>query len=115
MTGIKRGVRGLTRGTVFAAILAATASSCTDTTHPGYVDRVNVYPEIVGFAGASVRWANRGEDRSDIGQYGFTVRVHDDGYVLRVLDGDRGMLATTDSVDVDEFEETAVTIRTLLG
>jgi hypothetical protein len=50
MTGIKRGVRGLTRGTVFAAILAATASSCTDTTHPGYVDRVNVYPEIVGFA-----------------------------------------------------------------
>ncbi|WP_152040737.1 DUF7522 family protein [Salinigranum salinum] len=74
-----------------------------------------VDPEIVGFAEASVRRADRGDDRSDIGRYGFTVRVHDDGYVLRVLDGDRGVLATTDSMDVDEFEETAVAIRKLLG
>jgi hypothetical protein len=44
-----------------------------------------------------------------------SIRVHDDGDVLRVLDGDRGVFATTDSVDVDGFEETAVTIRTLLG
>jgi hypothetical protein len=35
--------------------------------------------------------------------------------VLRVLDGDRGVLATTDNMAVDEFEETAVAIRKRLG
>ena len=44
-----------------------------------------------------------------------SIRVHDDGDVLRVLDGDRGVFATTDSVDVDEFEGIAVAVRTLLG
>jgi hypothetical protein len=84
---------------------------------PEALDRAKsrlVDSEVVGFAEASVRRAAQGGAASDIGQYGFTVRVHDEGYVIRVLDGDRGVLLTTDSMDVDEFEETAVAVRKLI-
>lgn len=72
-----------------------------------------VDPETVGFAEASLRRATGTAD-SDLGSYGFTVRFHDDGYVVRVLDGDRAVLLTTDSMEVDEFEETAIAVRKLL-
>jgi hypothetical protein len=83
---------------------------------PESLDRAKsnlVDAETVGFAEASFRRAT-GVTGSDLGPYGFTVRFHDDGYVVRVLDGDRGVLLTTDSMEVDEFEETAVAVRKLL-
>ena len=71
--------------------------------------------ERVGFAEAPVRTSlSVGEPTSDIGPYSFTVRFHEDGFVARVIEGDRGVLLTTDGLDVRAFREAATAIRALL-
>lgn len=72
--------------------------------------------ERVGFAEVPVR-ANVTEaaDGSDIGPYEFTVRFHEDGFVVRVLQGDAGTIMTTDSMDVNAFEDAAIAVRRLLA
>jgi hypothetical protein len=49
-----------------------------------------------------------------LGEYLFTVRAFTDGYLARVLDGDHGVLVTTDSMDIDAFEEFAVAAQRTL-
>lgn len=72
--------------------------------------------ERTGFAEIPVRTALAGDaGGSDIGPYEFTVRVHADGFVARVIQGDAGVLVTTDDMDVTAFEEVATAIGRLLG
>ena len=54
-------------------------------------------------------------DTPAFGEYEVTVRVFEDGFVSRVIVGDHGVLTTTDGLDVDAFEEVAVTVRKLLA
>ncbi len=72
--------------------------------------------ERVGFAEIPVRTttAERGDGLS-IGPYEFTVRFHDDGFVIRVLQDDAGVILTADSMDVNAFEDAAIAIRRLLS
>ena len=72
--------------------------------------------ERTGFAEGPVRTmlAHAGGG-SDIGPYEFTVRFHEDGFVIRVIQGDAGVLFTADSMDVSAFEDAAVAIRGLLA
>ncbi|WP_254531822.1 DUF7522 family protein [Natrinema gelatinilyticum] len=71
--------------------------------------------EQVGFAERPVRTAiSRSEGRSNIGEYEFTVRFHGDGFVVRVLEDGTGVLLTTDSMDVNAFEDAATAVRRLL-
>ncbi|MBZ6493454.1 DUF7522 family protein [Natrinema longum] len=72
--------------------------------------------ERVGFAESSVRTTitNQGTG-SEIGPYEFTVRFHEDGFVVRVLQGDAGVLLTIDSMDVNAFEDAATAVRRLLS
>jgi hypothetical protein len=51
----------------------------------------------------------------DIGPYEFTVRFHQNGFVIRVLQGDAGVLFTADSMDVNAFEDAASAITRLLA
>lgn len=51
----------------------------------------------------------------DIGEYEFTIRVFSEGFISRVLVGDRGILLTTDGIDIDAFEDMAVALRRLLA
>ncbi|MFC7136197.1 DUF7522 family protein [Halobaculum litoreum] len=79
------------------------------------VKRPLVELERVGFAEAPVRTSlSVGEPSTDIGPYGFTVRFHDHGFVVRVIEGDRGVLLTTDTMDSRAFREAATAIRTVL-
>jgi hypothetical protein len=72
--------------------------------------------ERTGFAERPTRTLlARREEGSDIGAYQFTVRFHEDGFVVRMLEGDAGVLFTADSMDVDAFEEAATAIRRLLA
>ena len=50
-----------------------------------------------------------------LGEYEFTIRVFEDGFVTRVIVGDHGVLTTTDGLDVDAFKEVSVTVRKLLA
>jgi len=72
--------------------------------------------ERVGFAERPVRDAVAAPEVTDgIGPYEFTVRFHEGGFVVRVLEGDHGVLFTADEMDVRAFEEIASTVRRLLA
>ncbi|MFA9417195.1 hypothetical protein [Natrinema sp. HArc-T2] len=71
--------------------------------------------EQAGFSEVPVRTAiARRESDSDIGDYEFTVRFHENGFVVRVLQREVGILLTIDSMDVNAFEDAAVAIQRLL-
>ncbi|SFL32585.1 hypothetical protein SAMN04487950_3365 [Halogranum rubrum] len=70
--------------------------------------------EQVGFAEAPVRTAISRREGSSIGPYEFTVRFHSDGFVVRAIEGDGGVILTTDSMDVTAFEEAINAIQRLL-
>jgi len=71
--------------------------------------------ERVGFSEAPVRTVlSVPESRDSIGPYEFTVRFHEDGFVVRVLAGDAGVILTADAMDVEAFEDAAVAIEGLL-
>jgi hypothetical protein len=72
--------------------------------------------ERTGFAEGPVRtMIARTRDGPDIGGYEFTVRFHENGFVVRVLQGDSGVLFTADSMDVSAFKEAASAVRGLLA
>ncbi|MEY7851105.1 hypothetical protein AB7C87_18095 [Natrarchaeobius sp. A-rgal3] len=72
--------------------------------------------ERVGFAEVPVRTTiTHHEDGTGIGPYEFTVRFHTDGFVIRVLEGDVGSILTTDSMDLNAFEDAATAVRHLLA
>lgn len=71
--------------------------------------------EQIGFAEHPVRTAVAQRDvGSDIGPYNFTVRFHENGFVVRVLQDDVGVLFTADSMDVAAFEDAISAIRGIL-
>jgi len=72
--------------------------------------------ERVGFAEAPVRTALSPPANPDsIGSYEFTVRVHDEGFVVRILAADDGVILTTDDMDMDAFDDAAVAVSKLLA
>ncbi|MFC6724204.1 hypothetical protein ACFQE1_07415 [Halobium palmae] len=50
-----------------------------------------------------------------LGDYECTVRMFSGGFVGRVVVGRRGVIVTTDELDVRAFEELAVSLRSLLA
>ncbi len=51
---------------------------------------------------------------SELGDYLFTVRVFENGYLTRVIANDHGVWMTTDSMEMDRFEELASALATIL-
>ena len=51
---------------------------------------------------------------SELGEYEFTIRAFEHGYVTRVIVGDEGVYVTTDEMHMDEFEELATAARSVL-
>lgn len=79
------------------------------------VKRPLVELERVGFDEVPIRTsAGSVPEPGAIGPYSFTVRFHEDGFVARVIEGDLGVLLTTDELDVRAFEEAATAVRRLL-
>ncbi|WP_440988858.1 DUF7522 family protein [Haloarchaeobius baliensis] len=56
-----------------------------------------------------------GATGESLGTYRFTVRVFDHGYLCRVIVGEVGVVATTDEMNIDAFEDVATTLRKLLA
>ncbi len=69
----------------------------------GFVDY-----ESVGF---DAHTAYRG---SELGDYRFTIRVFDEGFLLRVTTETEGVFATTDGVTIQDFREAATALGTIL-
>ena len=51
---------------------------------------------------------------SELGEYGYTIRVFDNGYLLRVTAGNEGVFVTTDGLTLQNFREVAGAIRDVL-
>ncbi len=51
---------------------------------------------------------------SQLGDYLFTVRVFENGYLTRVIANDHGVWVTTDSMEMDRFEELASALAAIL-
>ncbi len=52
---------------------------------------------------------------SQLGEYRATIRMFEDGYLTRVIEGDHGVWVTTDSMSMDRFEELSDALETTLG
>ena len=52
---------------------------------------------------------------SELGEYRFTVRAFENGYLLRVTGDRAGVLITTDGLQVQSYEEIADAIEKMLG
>ncbi|MFA9427314.1 hypothetical protein [Natronorubrum sp. A-ect3] len=51
---------------------------------------------------------------SELGDYGFTIRVFEHGYVTRVIAGERGVFVTTDPLNMNGFHEVETAVRSVL-
>jgi len=51
---------------------------------------------------------------TQLGDYRFTVRVFENGYLTRVIANGHGVWLTTDSMEIDRFEELASALATIL-
>jgi hypothetical protein len=72
--------------------------------------------DIVGFAD-NERLGFRSQSvyhGSELGEYQFTMRVFDHGYLTRVIAGDHGAFVTTDELPMNRFEELASAVRSVL-
>ena len=72
--------------------------------------------DLVGFAdverlGFRAQMDYRG---TELGEYLFTIRAFDEGYLMRVIAGDQGVFVTTDTMSRDRFEEVAASVRSIL-
>lgn len=72
--------------------------------------------DLVGFAEnerhgfhAQALYAN-----SQLGDYRFTVRVFDNGYLTRVIANGHGVWVTADSMEMDRFEELSSALASIL-
>ncbi|WP_135830481.1 DUF7522 family protein [Halorussus halobius] len=73
--------------------------------------------DIVGFADDE-RLGFRTQtdyDTSELGEYLFTVRAFERGYLTRVIVGDHGAFVTTDEMGMGQFEELASAVRSVLA
>lgn len=52
---------------------------------------------------------------SELGDYEYTIRVFENGYIVRVIEGDHGAYATTDPLTMDRFDEVAEAIHSILA
>jgi len=72
--------------------------------------------EATGFIGAEQRGfaSQRTYGWSDLGDYQYTIRGFEHGFIGRVIHKDRGVYVAADALTVETFTEAAESIRTLL-
>ncbi|MFB6281770.1 MAG: hypothetical protein ABEH40_07105 [Haloferacaceae archaeon] len=59
--------------------------------------------------------ANTAYRGSELGEYRYTVRAFENGYLTRVTAGDRGVFVTTDGLTIRRSEEVAEALARLLA
>lgn len=72
--------------------------------------------DLVGFAEVERRGFHSRTDYrgTELDAYLFTIRVFEEGYLLRVIEGDQGVFVTTDTMFRDRFEDVATSVQSIL-
>lgn len=70
---------------------------------------------FVGYEWRGFQTAQDLYDRTELGDYRYTIRAFENGYLVRVASDREGAFATTDEVTIQNFEEVATALRRLLA
>ena len=70
--------------------------------------------EFVGHEWHGYRDTQNAYQNTELGTYEFTVRVFENGYLLRIATDRQGVIITTDGLTMREYEEVAEAIERLL-
>lgn len=105
------------RTTVGDGLRSVTYFDASDETQLYLREDLESDADLVGFAdnerlGFRSQSVYRG---TELGDYQFTIRVFERGYLTRVIVGCHGAFVTTDSLPMDRFEELASAVRSVLG
>jgi hypothetical protein len=70
--------------------------------------------EFVGHEWQGYKQTKNAYQESELGEYKFTVRAFENGYLLRVTTERQGVLITTDGLSMSSYEEIAEAVQRLL-
>ncbi|WP_336362584.1 DUF7522 family protein [Halalkalicoccus salilacus] len=73
--------------------------------------------DLVGFADHE-RMGFRSQSayrNTQLGEYEATIRMFENGFLTRVIEGEHGVWVTTDSHSIDRFEELTTALKSVLG
>lgn len=72
--------------------------------------------DLVGFAEVERRGFHSQTDYrgTELGEYLFTIRVFEEGYLLRIIADEQGLFVTTDTMFRDRFEDVATSVGPIL-
>ncbi|APW96588.1 hypothetical protein CHINAEXTREME_01845 [Halobiforma lacisalsi AJ5] len=69
---------------------------------------------FIGHEWRGFKTAQTAYESSELGEYNYTIRVFDNGFLIRVTTESEGVFATTDGLTVKDFEEVATALNSFL-
>jgi len=69
---------------------------------------------FIGHEWRGFRTAQTAYDNSELGEYRYTIRAFENGYLVRVTTGREGVFVTTDGLRMQDFENVASSLRDVL-
>ncbi|QSG01486.1 DUF7522 family protein [Natranaeroarchaeum sulfidigenes] len=69
---------------------------------------------FIGHEWRGFKTAQAAYEGTELGDYNYTIRVFDNGFLLRVTDEREGVFVTTDSLTMGDFNTVAQAVRSVL-
>jgi hypothetical protein len=69
---------------------------------------------FIGHEWRGFRTAHAAYDQSELGEYRYTIRAFENGYLVRVTTDREGVFVTTDGLKMQDFENVASSLRETL-
>ncbi|RQG98814.1 DUF7522 family protein [Natrarchaeobius oligotrophus] len=70
---------------------------------------------FIGHEWRGFKTAQTAYEGTELGDYNYTIRVFDNGFLIRVTTDREGVFVTTDGLTVKDFEEVATALNSFLG
>ncbi|MFC4436610.1 MULTISPECIES: DUF7522 family protein [Natrialbaceae] len=69
---------------------------------------------FIGHEWRGFKVAQSAYEGSELGEYRYTIRVFENGFLIRITSEREGVFVTTDGLTIKDFEETATAISSVL-
>ncbi|AEH36534.1 DUF7522 family protein [Halopiger xanaduensis] len=69
---------------------------------------------FIGHEWRGFKTAQTAYEGSELGDYNYTIRVFDNGFLVRVTSDSNGVFVTTDGLTMKDFEEVATAVNSFL-
>ncbi|WP_394741180.1 DUF7522 family protein [Natronococcus roseus] len=70
---------------------------------------------FIGHEWRGFKTAQTAYQQSELGDYNYTIRVFDNGFLIRVTSDREGVFVTTDGLTIKDFEEVATAVEAVLS